>query len=146
MLLRDGQRGAALLALTREIDDATDARIYGAEFRINALVAAGFAHLDADDPAGAMEAFRWALDGHPRNGRALVGLARALAQTSAADEALGLASTIAATHQRVAAGRPAGRSGDGARRGTRGAAAISPADARCFNACSTRRHRDRPGG
>lgn len=108
LLLRDGQRGAALLALTREIDDATDARIYGAEFRINALVAAGFVHLDADDPAGAVEAFRWALDGHPRNGRALVGLARALAQTSAVGEALGLASTIAATISELQhGGRPA---------------------------------------
>jgi tetratricopeptide (TPR) repeat protein len=86
LLLRFQQRGAALHALTREIDADSDARIYGAEFSVNALVAAGFAHLEADDATGAIEAFRWALERHPRNGRALVGLSRALAKTSAADE------------------------------------------------------------
>jgi DNA-binding winged helix-turn-helix (wHTH) protein/cytochrome c-type biogenesis protein CcmH/NrfG len=111
LLLRDGQRGAALQALTREIDDATDARIYGVEFRINALIAAGFAHLDAGDAGGAVEAFRWALDRHPRNGRALVGLSRALARTSAAHEVSVLTSQI---EHSIGELRQGGRQGEAA--------------------------------
>ena len=111
LLLRSNQRGAALHALTREIDAGTDARIYGAEFRVNALVAAGFAHLDADDATGAIEAFRWALDRYPRNGRALVGLSRALAKTSAADEGRTLRSRIDASVEEL---RRGGRAGEAA--------------------------------
>jgi tetratricopeptide (TPR) repeat protein len=76
LLLRSGQTGAALSAFAREIDGAQDSQIYGSEFRVNAQVAAGFAHLEVGDVAGAIDAFRFALEILPRNGRALVGLHR----------------------------------------------------------------------
>ena len=43
---RRGRVGPAIVAFAREIDELPDARIYGAEFRVNAQVAPGFAHLD----------------------------------------------------------------------------------------------------
>lgn len=87
LLLRSGLIGPAITAFAGEIDGAQDARIYGGEFRVNAQVAAGFAHLAARDPAGATDAFRSALETLPRNGRALIGLYQALSQTSLASEA-----------------------------------------------------------
>jgi DNA-binding winged helix-turn-helix (wHTH) protein/Flp pilus assembly protein TadD len=86
--LRAGEIGPAILSFAREMDEANDARVYGAEFRVNAQVAAGFAHLAANDPPGAIEAFRSALEILPRNGRSLIGLSVALSQTSLADEAV----------------------------------------------------------
>jgi DNA-binding winged helix-turn-helix (wHTH) protein len=87
LLLRAGQIGPAILSFARELDQTSESRIYGVEFRVNAQVAAGFAHLAASDPAGATEAFRSALEILPRNGRALIGLYQALSQTSLAPDA-----------------------------------------------------------
>lgn len=87
LLLREGQVGIAIESFAREMDELRDAQIYAAEFRVNAQVAAGFAHLTAQDAAGAVDAFRLALETLPRNGRALIGLYTALRLTSLAREA-----------------------------------------------------------
>lgn len=87
LLLRDGRIGPALTAFAREIDESCPARIYAAEFRVNAQVAAGFAHLAAGDATGATDAFRSALEIHRDNGRALLGLYAALSKTSLASYA-----------------------------------------------------------
>ena len=79
--------GAAVQAFAREIDELRDEQIYATEFRVNAQVAAGFAHLAAGDAAGAVDAFRLALETFPRNGRALVGLYSAFRRTALAAEA-----------------------------------------------------------
>ena len=86
LLLRLGQIGPAITEFGREIDAARHDRIYADEFRVNAQVAAGFAHLSVNDATGATEAFRSALETLPRNGRALLGLYQALANTSLAPE------------------------------------------------------------
>lgn len=86
LLLRLGQIGPAITEFGREIDNARHDRIYADEFRVNAQVAAGFAHLTVNDATGATEAFRSALETLPRNGRALLGLYQALANTSLAPE------------------------------------------------------------
>ena len=86
LLLRNGHVGPAITSFAHEIDQSQSGQIYAREFRVNAQVAAGFAHLAAHDPAGATDAFRSALETLPRNGRALIGLYRALEQTSFAAE------------------------------------------------------------
>jgi DNA-binding winged helix-turn-helix (wHTH) protein/Flp pilus assembly protein TadD len=106
--LRAGEIGPAILSFAREMDEASDARIYGAEFRVNAQIGAGFAHLAADDAGGATEAFRSALEILPRNGRALVGLYRALSKTAlGADASLLLARAEASVVELSAGGRRA---------------------------------------
>jgi tetratricopeptide (TPR) repeat protein len=87
VLLHQDRIGDALRAFAREIDTGRDTSIYYPEFRLNATIASGFAHLAAQDGDGALRAFRAALEQQPGNGRALVGLYRALAQVGAADEA-----------------------------------------------------------
>ena len=104
LLLHDGRVGRAIQAFAREIDELRDEQIYATEFRVNAQVAAGFAHLAASDPAGAVDAFRSALEQLPRNGRALVGLYRALRQTAFAPEAERLAPHIERTIDELVAG------------------------------------------
>ena len=104
LLLRTQQVGPAITEFSREIDAAQRGRIYADEFRVNALVAAGFAHLSVNDPAGAADAFRSALETLPRNGRALLGLYRALALTSLATEAEVLLPRIDAAIRELAGG------------------------------------------
>jgi tetratricopeptide (TPR) repeat protein len=87
LLLREQQIGLAVESFAREIDELRDAHVYAGEFRVNAQVAAGFAHLAARDATGAVDVFRMALEGVPRNARALVGLYTALQTTSLAAEA-----------------------------------------------------------
>ncbi len=87
LLLRRAAIGDALRAFTREIDSARESNIYSAEFRLNAVVASGFAHLAARDADGALRAFRSALELHHANARALIGLTRALVSLDATDEA-----------------------------------------------------------
>jgi DNA-binding winged helix-turn-helix (wHTH) protein len=87
LLLRERQVGLAIESFAREMDELPEAQIYAGEFRVNAQVAAGFAHLAADDATGAIDAFRMALEILPRNGRALIGLYAALRQTTLAREA-----------------------------------------------------------
>jgi DNA-binding winged helix-turn-helix (wHTH) protein len=87
LLLRLRQVGPAITEFGREMDASRRGRIYADEFRVNAQVAAGFAHLSVDDATGATEAFRSALETLPRNGRALIGLYQALTKTSLAPEA-----------------------------------------------------------
>ena len=86
LLLRERQIGLAIEAFAREIDELREAQIYAGEFRVNAQVAAGFAHLAAQDASGAIDVFRMSLETLPRNGRALVGLYSALQKTSFATE------------------------------------------------------------
>jgi DNA-binding winged helix-turn-helix (wHTH) protein len=87
LLLRRNAIGPAILSFVREIDESRESRVYGREFRLNAQVGAGFAHLAASDAAGAVEAFRAALELVPENGRALIGLHGALSHTVLAAEA-----------------------------------------------------------
>jgi tetratricopeptide (TPR) repeat protein len=87
LLLRGGHVGPAIIAFSQEIDQSHTGQIYAREFRANAQIAAGFAHLSVRDAAGAAEAFRAALETLPGNGRALIGLYLALKQTSFASEA-----------------------------------------------------------
>jgi len=87
LLLRERQVGLAIDSFAREMDELSDGQIYAGEFRVNAQVAAGFAHLEANDATGAIDAFRIALETLPRNGRALIGLYTALRQTTLAGEA-----------------------------------------------------------
>jgi DNA-binding winged helix-turn-helix (wHTH) protein len=87
LLLRERQVGLAIESFAREMDELREAQIYAGEFRVNAQVAAGFAHLAANDATGAIDAFRMALETLPRNGRALIGLHSALRLTSLAREA-----------------------------------------------------------
>jgi DNA-binding winged helix-turn-helix (wHTH) protein/Flp pilus assembly protein TadD len=87
LLLRKGHVGPAITSFAHEIDQSQTGQIYAREFRVNAQVAAGFAHLAAHDPGGATDAFRSALETLPRNGRALIGLYLAFQQTSLAPEA-----------------------------------------------------------
>ena len=104
LLLRAQQLGPAILEFGREIDAAQRGRIYADEFRVNALIAAGFAHLSVNDAAGATDAFRSALETLPRNGRALLGLYRALMRTSLAPEAEILVPRIDAAIAELASG------------------------------------------
>jgi DNA-binding winged helix-turn-helix (wHTH) protein/Flp pilus assembly protein TadD len=87
MLLRRGEIGEALRAFAREIDTGHQSSVYYSEFQVNAIVASGHGHLAADDADGAVRAFREALQLQPANGRALLGLSRALARARKADEA-----------------------------------------------------------
>jgi tetratricopeptide (TPR) repeat protein len=94
LLLREGRVTPAILSFAREIDELPAEGGSFADVRVNAQVGAGFAHLAAGDPAGAIDAFRLALQTHPRHGRALVGLQSAFQRTSLAPEAHRLASEI----------------------------------------------------
>jgi tetratricopeptide (TPR) repeat protein len=85
--LRDGRAGLAIQSVGREINELRAQQIYASEFRANAQIAMGFAHLAAGDPGGATEAFRLALETLPRQGRALIGLYEALRQMGRAREA-----------------------------------------------------------
>ena len=87
LLLRDGRMGLAIQSFSREINELRAQQIYASEFRANAQVAAGFAYLAAGDPAGAVNAFRLALETLPRQGRALIGLHEALCQMARAPAA-----------------------------------------------------------
>lgn len=82
LLLHQRQTGHAVQAFVREMEEGHPGRIYADEFRVNALVGAGFAHLATGDPAVAIEAFRNALAIVPRHGRALIGLQQAFAASS----------------------------------------------------------------
>ena len=104
LLLRERQVGLAIESFAREMDELPDAQIYANEFRVNAQVAAGFAHLAANDATGAIDAFRVALETLPRNGRALIGLYSALRQTSLAREAQWLLPQIGGTIAELVAG------------------------------------------
>ena len=77
--LRAGDIGKALTSFTREMDSRATS-IYYREFRVDALVGAGHAHLAANDAAGAADAFRQALHSHASNARALLGLHQALSR------------------------------------------------------------------
>ena len=92
LLLRDGQVGQSIVSFAREIDGLPDGAM--ADVRRDAQVGAGFAHLAAADPAGAVDVFRLALETHPHHGRALIGLQYAFRQTSL-DEAEQLTPQIA---------------------------------------------------
>jgi DNA-binding winged helix-turn-helix (wHTH) protein len=84
--LRAQAIGGALVAFAKELDEARETSVYFREFRVNALIGAGYAHLAIDDAAGAVEAFRAALTSLPSNGRALLGLEQALSKTGFAAE------------------------------------------------------------
>ena len=86
VFLHRGAVGDALRAFGREIDTGRETSVYYPEFRRNATIASGFAHLSANDGDGAVRAFREALEHQPTNGRALIGLHKALVQVGAVDE------------------------------------------------------------
>ncbi|HUE86044.1 MAG TPA: transcriptional regulator [Vicinamibacterales bacterium] len=104
LLLRERQVGLAIESFAREMDELREAQVYAGEFRVNAQVAAGFAHLAASDATGAIDAFRMSLETLPRNGRALIGLYSALRQTTLSREADWLLPQIGATIAELAAG------------------------------------------
>jgi tetratricopeptide (TPR) repeat protein len=85
--LRSGSISGALVSFAKEIDEARETSVYFREFRVNALIGAGYAHLAIDDASGAAEAFRAALETLPSNGRVLLGLERALSKTGFASDA-----------------------------------------------------------
>ena len=85
--MRERQVGLAIESFAREMDELPETIAYADEIRVNAQVAAGFAHVAANDAAGAVDVFRMALETPPRSGRALIGLYTALQQTSLAREA-----------------------------------------------------------
>jgi DNA-binding winged helix-turn-helix (wHTH) protein len=78
LMLRSGEIADAVRAFGREIDESRDVRIYDDEFRVNAQIAAGYAHLAIRDAGPAAEVFQHALGTMPGNTRALIGLYRAL--------------------------------------------------------------------
>jgi tetratricopeptide (TPR) repeat protein len=94
LLLRERQVGLAIESFAREMDELQDDEGYAGEFRVQSQVAAGYAHLAANDASGAVDAFRVALETLPRNGRALVGLYMAVKRTSLASEAEALVPEI----------------------------------------------------
>jgi tetratricopeptide (TPR) repeat protein len=104
LLLRERQVGLAIESFAREMDELPAAQIYAGEFRVNAQVAAGFAHLAAEDATGAIDAFRMALETLPRHGRALIGLYSALRMTTLSREAQWLLPQIDQTVGELAAG------------------------------------------
>jgi DNA-binding winged helix-turn-helix (wHTH) protein/Flp pilus assembly protein TadD len=108
LLLRERQVGLAIESFAREMDVLRDALIYSGEFRVNAQVAAGFAHLSAGDASGALDVFRMALETLPRNGRALLGLYAAFQRTSLAHEAQSLLAQIDIAVAELRAGHRAG--------------------------------------
>jgi DNA-binding winged helix-turn-helix (wHTH) protein len=108
LLLRERQVGLAIESFAREMDELRDAQIYAGEFRVNAQVAAGFAHLSAGDASGALDVFRMALETLPRNGRALIGLYAAFQKTSLAHEARSLLPQIDLAIAELRAGQRAG--------------------------------------
>jgi tetratricopeptide (TPR) repeat protein len=108
LLLRERQVGLAIESFAREMDELRDALIYSGEFRVNAQVAAGFAHLSAGDASGALDVFRMALETLPRNGRALLGLYAAFQRTSLAHEAQSLLAQIDIAVAELRAGHRAG--------------------------------------
>ena len=61
LLLRAGRVGQAIQSFAREIDEERETQKYASEFRVNAQVAAGFAHLIVDDVAGAVMGSAWRL-------------------------------------------------------------------------------------
>jgi DNA-binding winged helix-turn-helix (wHTH) protein/Flp pilus assembly protein TadD len=128
--LRDGQTSAALRSFTRELDELREHQIYAAEFRVNAEVAAGFAHLAAGDPAEAADAFRRALGSHPGNGRALIGLHHAFEQQQLDDDAQGIAAETEGVIEALVSSR---RLGEAAL--VRAAAEAARGD--CDRACTT---------
>jgi DNA-binding winged helix-turn-helix (wHTH) protein len=86
LLLRARAVGGALVSFAKELDEARETHVYFREFRVNALLGAGYAHLAIDDATGAAEAFRAALELLPANGRALLGLEQAFSKTGFAGE------------------------------------------------------------
>ncbi len=106
--LRNGDVAEALRAFVREIDTGRETSVYYPEFRLNATIASGFAHLAADDADGALRAFRAALELQPANGRALIGLSRALVQVGALEEAGVASRRVAATVEELLRGGRAG--------------------------------------
>jgi DNA-binding winged helix-turn-helix (wHTH) protein len=128
LLLRERQVGLAIESFAREMDELREPQIYAAEFRVNAQVSAGYAHLAAADATGAVDVFRMALETLPRNGRALVGLYAAFQKTSLAREARLLLPEI---DQTVAELRAAQRLGEAALIAAAAQAACGEADRAC---------------
>jgi tetratricopeptide (TPR) repeat protein len=97
VLLHRGAVGDALRAFVREIDTGRETSVYYPEFRLNATIASGFAHLSANDGDGAVRAFREALGQQPANGRGLIGLHKALIHVGAVDEGTAALRRVAMT-------------------------------------------------
>ena len=97
VVLHRGAVGEALRAFVREIDTGRETSLYYPEFRLNATIASGFAHLSANDGDGAVRAFREALEQQPANGRALIGLHKALVRVDAIDESAAVLRHVDAT-------------------------------------------------
>jgi DNA-binding winged helix-turn-helix (wHTH) protein len=106
LLLRAGQTSAALRSFIYELDELREHQIYAAEFRVNAEVAAGFAHLAAGAPA--VDAFRRALAAHPGNGRALIGLYHAFEQQQLTTDAQRIAAETDRVVERLTAAQRLG--------------------------------------
>lgn len=81
--LSQGHADQAMHAFDREIDESHRGHIYGDEFRINAMTALGFVHLQRRAFDASRRLFRAALEAAPGHARSRVGLAL----TSRLDEA-----------------------------------------------------------
>jgi tetratricopeptide (TPR) repeat protein len=72
--LRRGAVVEAIESFGREIDHGRRSHIYFREYRVNALVGEGYAHLATGNADAAMSSFSLALDTAPHSGRAQLGL------------------------------------------------------------------------
>jgi tetratricopeptide (TPR) repeat protein len=72
--LRRGAVAEALESFGREIDHGRRSNIYFREYRVNALVGEGYAHLADGNSDAAISSFSRALDTAPHHGRAQLGL------------------------------------------------------------------------
>jgi DNA-binding winged helix-turn-helix (wHTH) protein/Tfp pilus assembly protein PilF len=126
--LRHGEVAPALESFEREVTDARPTSIYFREYCVNALVGSGYAHLAAARHAAAMDAFHAALERMPSNGRALLGLQRALARRRRATDAASLAPRLATCIGELAS---AGRGAEAAMLRAGVEAARGNADAAC---------------
>jgi DNA-binding winged helix-turn-helix (wHTH) protein/Tfp pilus assembly protein PilF len=106
--LASGDTAEALREFDRETASGTW-QLYGREFAMNAHDGAGFAHLDAREPAPAIEQFTKALELFPDHARSLVGLGAARV---AAGDASGAQESFARATAAIDALRRGGRTSE----------------------------------
>jgi DNA-binding winged helix-turn-helix (wHTH) protein/tetratricopeptide (TPR) repeat protein len=106
--LASGDTAEALREFEREHASGTR-QLYGREFAMNAYDGAGFAHLDAAEPAPAIEQFVKALELFPDHARSLVGLGAARA---AAGDAAGAQEALTRATAAIDALRRGGRASE----------------------------------
>jgi tetratricopeptide (TPR) repeat protein len=92
--LRSGDVAAAVASFDREINEGCQTSIYYREYRVNALLGKGYAHLAAGDAEVAAHAFQSVLGSMPTNARALLGLQRVADRRGRVSEAESLLARV----------------------------------------------------